>query len=236
MATKTYPYQNLSLKSMPGERWRPIYGLEEYFMVSNFGRVKRLEYVAIYDNGAVYPKPEKIIKPEIRQHHNHYKDDYSGYLAVRVGLEKSIYNFTIARLVYWVFKEDFDYYDYTKVIFYRDGDSFNIRPSNLYEATISQKQKRIKDLRRSPNPFHKLNSEEVKLRHWNMLKHHLKPIVQYSLDGKKIKTYNSIVEAHRATGANATGISRTAKGYHHSCGGFIWKYGEKKKYKKKGDL
>ena len=117
-----------------------------------------------------------------------------------------------------------NYYDTGFVIFYNDGDSFNIKPSNLIAATLSEKQKRMKMLGRSPNPFHKLTAEEVHQRHWNMLKYHLKKITQYSLSGKKIKTYNSIAEAHRETGANPTGISRTAKGYHQRCGGFLWKY------------
>ena len=223
-SSKKYPYQDLSLKSLPGERWKPIFGLEEYFMVSNLGRIKRMEYETTYKNGAVHIKGEKIIKPEIRWHYNRYKNDYSAYLTASPIVAGFRYNFGVARLVYCTFVQKINYYDAGFVIFYNDGDSFNIKPSNLTAATLSEKQKRMKMLGRSPNPFHKLTQAQGKQSHWNMLKYHLKKITQYSLSGKKIKTYSSIAEAHRETGANPTGISRTAKGYHQRCGGFLWKY------------
>ncbi len=221
---KTYPYQLLQLKNLPGERFKPIKGLEEYFSVSNKGRVKRHEYEVTYKNGAVYLKSEKIIKPEIRWSYNKYKNDWTPFLSVRVGVGYIYYNFAVARLVYSTFKKNFVYSDFTKVIFYGDGDSLNVSLNNLIPASVSDKQKRIKLLGRSPNPFHKLNAKELKQRHWNMVKFRLKKITQFNLEGKKIKTFNSIAEAHRETGTNATGISRNAKGYLRSSGGYMWKY------------
>jgi hypothetical protein len=38
-----YAYRNLSTEDMHGEKWMPVEGLEEYYMVSNFGRIKSLE-------------------------------------------------------------------------------------------------------------------------------------------------------------------------------------------------
>ncbi|MBA4168711.1 MAG: hypothetical protein H0X41_14390 [Chitinophagaceae bacterium] len=221
---KDYPYLDVALKSRPGERWKAIPGLEGYFVVSSQGRIKRLEYETTYKNGAVYIKPEKIIKPEIRWHHNKFKNDYTAYLAVRVAVAKSVYNFTLARLVYCTFRKTFDYYDYSRVIFYEDGDTLNAGLSNLHPATYSEKQKRIKLLGRSPNPFYKLTPKQVRARHWHMLQFHLKKIHQYNLKGKKIGTYSSIADAHRATGCNATCISRNAKGHLRSSGGYLWKY------------
>ena len=37
-----YPYQNLSLVDMVGEVWKPLPGLDEFVMVSNLGRIKKL--------------------------------------------------------------------------------------------------------------------------------------------------------------------------------------------------
>jgi len=37
-----YPYQNLLLRDIKGEEWRDIKGYEDYYMVSNMGRVKSL--------------------------------------------------------------------------------------------------------------------------------------------------------------------------------------------------
>lgn len=39
---QSYPYQNLSIEDMPGEKWMPVVGYESYYMVSNLGRVKAL--------------------------------------------------------------------------------------------------------------------------------------------------------------------------------------------------
>lgn len=220
----TYPYTNLDLKSMPGERFKPVKGLEEYFAVSNKGRVKRLEYETTYKNGARYVKPEKIIKPELRWSYNRYKNDWTPYLSVRVGAHYRYYNFAIARLVYCSFNKNLRYSDFSKVIFYKDGDSLNTTLGNLVPATVSEKQRRIKEFGRSPNPFHKLSAREVKERHWHMVKFRLRRITQFNLAGKKLRTFGSIAEAHRYTGCNPTGISRTAKGHLRTAGGFIWKY------------
>ncbi|HUZ60670.1 MAG TPA: NUMOD4 domain-containing protein, partial [Hanamia sp.] len=84
MAVHEYPYQNTSLKSINGEKWKDILGLEGYFMVSNFGRVKRLEYEMTYRNGAIYIKPEKIIKPMIIRQKNKLKNDFTQFLVNRV--------------------------------------------------------------------------------------------------------------------------------------------------------
>ena len=224
MPQKKYPYLNLSLKSMPGERWKPIAGLDDYFLISTYGRIKRLEYESEHKNGTLYVRQEKIIKPEIRWHYNAFKKDYSGYLTTRIAVEGSRYNFSIGRLVYYTFVKPGNYYDFKSIVLYKDEDNFNVRPGNLRLASLSEKQKRIKDFGRSPNPFHKLSAAQVNARHWHMLKYHLKPVSQYNFEGRKLKTFGSIADASRTTGANATGISRTAKGYHDSCGGYIWKY------------
>jgi hypothetical protein len=49
MDEKKYPWLDRSLKNIKGERWRDIPGLEGYFMVSDFGRVRRLEYEVEFD-------------------------------------------------------------------------------------------------------------------------------------------------------------------------------------------
>ena len=39
---------------MEGYTW-----LKDYYQVSNYGRIKRMEYEMQYKNGAIYLKPEK---------------------------------------------------------------------------------------------------------------------------------------------------------------------------------
>jgi group I intron endonuclease len=47
---------------------------------------------------------------------------------------------------------------------------------------------------------------------------------QYSLTGKLIATYNSIIEAKVATNIDSSHISAVARGKGQTAGGFIWKY------------
>ena len=60
---------------------------------------------------------------------------------------------------------------------------------------------------------------------------HSTPIAQYTKDGKHIATYQSIKEAHLATGINESSICLCCKGRHgksnrKSAGGYVWKYVE----------
>jgi hypothetical protein len=51
-----------------------------------------------------------------------------------------------------------------------------------------------------------------------------KKIHQYSREGIYIKTFDSILEASKSTGANDRHISCVCLGKRKTCGGFIWKY------------
>jgi group I intron endonuclease len=51
-----------------------------------------------------------------------------------------------------------------------------------------------------------------------------KRIGQYTLEGEFIKTWDSIREAHRHTGADRAVIKRCCSGQARTAGGFIWKY------------
>lgn len=52
-------------------------------------------------------------------------------------------------------------------------------------------------------------------------------VAKYSMDGKLIKKYNSIIDAVHDTPTiknNGTNITACAKGHRKSAGGFIWRY------------
>ena len=49
-------------------------------------------------------------------------------------------------------------------------------------------------------------------------------IYQYDKNGNYVNKYNSIIEASKLNGINATHISLCAKGKQKTCGGYIWKY------------
>lgn len=53
---------------------------------------------------------------------------------------------------------------------------------------------------------------------------HMKGVEQWTLDGVYVKTFDSIVEAARATGISKENISAVVRGCHRIAGGFTWKY------------
>ena len=54
------------------------------------------------------------------------------------------------------------------------------------------------------------------------------PIDQYTVDGKYVATYKTIREASVKTGAHESGIGNVLHGRNKTCGGFIWKFSDKK--------
>jgi hypothetical protein len=228
MSKRNYPYLDLELKSLPGERWKDIPGLEGLYKVSSFGRIKRLERTTKLKNKVMYPRAEMIIKPELQRAFNAFKNDYSDYLSVRVAVRDERYNYSLARLVFTTFKEGYDYDDKSFVVICADDDTLNLRLSNLQAISQSEKAQRIKDLGRTPNPFHKLSRGQVKQRWLHMLQFRLKPIIQYSLSGKKIEEHESIAKAAKAVKGRASAIAQAAKGNQITSAGYKWKY----KYKK----
>src|SRR6476620_815985 len=106
-----YPYQNLSLNNIRGERWKDIPGLEFYARISNYGRLKRLAYELEYIDGRSYIKPEKIIKPVVVNIPDRFKNDTLTFLLTTITLYRKVYNFSIARLVFNCFIKPYDMKD-----------------------------------------------------------------------------------------------------------------------------
>ncbi len=228
MAVYEYPHQNFSLKNIKGEKWKDVPGLEEYFVVSNFGRIKRLEYEIQYKNGAIYILPEKIIKAKKTKAKNKFKKDFTQFLINHVTLAGIRYNLTLSRIVYYCFVAQFNLDDKKTVILCRDGDGLNIYPKNLIKCTLSDRANRIVARGRMESPFKNLSKEFKEKQRAAILKTISKKVSQYSLKGKKIKTYASAAEAERATGIFATSIGQRASGKGISCGGNVWRWGNKK--------
>lgn len=226
-ASKIFPFQNLDLKTIKGEKWKDIPGLELYAKVSNYGRIKRLAYELEYSDGRIFFKPEKIIKPVVMKIPNSFTNDHLFFLRSTVTLFKQKHNFSIARLVYHCFKKPIDLNDESIVILTKDHNGLNIKPSNLIEASLSKKQKRIFELnRREP-----LVVDEIGRRKSieNSRLTNNKPVTQYDLNGKRIKTFRSIAVAAQETGISHSHISNRARGIEYSAGGFIWRPGKARK-------
>ncbi|MGZ8559262.1 MAG: NUMOD4 domain-containing protein [Chitinophagaceae bacterium] len=143
MSKKQYPYQNFSLEDMKGEEWEDVPGLDGYFCVSNYGRVKRMECEMQFKDGRFCVRKEMIIKAGIQKFWNKFSQDYCYYLTTRVTLQNKYYSFGVARLVYDRFVKPIELDGYQFVVLSKDCDNFNIRPSNLMGTTRHFKRKRM---------------------------------------------------------------------------------------------
>ena len=55
----------MSLDSLPGEDWRYVVGYEGYYLVSSYGRVKRLYREFVGSDGVLYRRYEKILSASV---------------------------------------------------------------------------------------------------------------------------------------------------------------------------
>ena len=226
---RIYPYQNRMIESMPGEEWKELPGMDGYFFISNFGRMKRLYHTIQLRNGASLPQPEKIIKPFNQRGYNKSIGDYIPCLTGCITIARKRHYFTIVRMVYYCFVEQFDLYDRSITILTRDRNNFHITPANLIRATVQEKLQRVGTRRQLSNHYHKLSEEvRIKIRDKMMLATQ-KLVSQYNMAGKKIATYISATQASRTTGIHINSISQIANGKGISAGGYVWRWGNDKK-------
>ena len=193
------------------EEWRGINGVETLYEVSTFGNVRSLPHEVIQPakNGSFskHIYPGKQLKP------TKHRD---GYLFVNIcGKLRPIH-----RLVAETFLEATDG---KNVVNHIDGDKTNNVVSNLEWCTPSENMKHA--ARTGLLHFSSDSCKEArKVSISKAIERNKKKIVQYDKHGEKIAEYPSVIEASRVTGSNATHISLCAKGKHHTCNGYIWRY------------
>lgn len=83
-------WQNLSLKDLRGEIWKPIKNFENLYQISNLGRIKSLSKNFINGTGGLVLLEEKILKQTMNK---------KGYLRIRVSDGVKKYTFRVHRLV-----------------------------------------------------------------------------------------------------------------------------------------
>lgn len=223
-AQSEYPYQNPSLEDIEGEVWEDIPGLDGCYLVSNLGRIKRQRRQIQKSNGAICVMQEKIIKPKVAKLINNLKKDYTFCLMGKVVLQGKDVAFSLARLVYYCCVEPFDLDDNNTVILCKDTDNFNIQPSNLLLSTCDQKQQRAVDRKRFRSSFLDLTEEERATIRKSIVQTRSKQVTQFTLNGERIETYQSLLEATRATGVTINSIRKVALGEATSAGGFSWSW------------
>ena len=181
------------------EVWKNIEGNGGMYKVSNFGNVVSLNYN--------HTKTARLLKPVLHR---------NGYQVVRInGVIRSIH-----RLVAEAFipnpegKMQVNHIDGNKQNNHVDNLEWVTAKENMTHAMQNGLLNVDSEIR-----IQKAKENIKKATETNKVK-----IDQYDKDGSFICSFDSVIEASRATGANATHISLCAKGKHKTSGGFKWKY------------
>lgn len=185
------------------ETWLDVVGYEGLYQVNGRGDVKSLKF-----------GKERILKSS--------KSRY-GYLIVSPCKEGKKKSFRVHRLVWEAF--------YGKIpdgmeIDHIDGNKLNNSVDNLRCVTS-------KENKNNPITKKKLVETIVKLYQnlkWRkkvtdaVKKANSKPVNQYTVDWKFMRTWNSALVAQRELGISQSSISACCLGKRKSAGGFNWKY------------
>ncbi|MDP4129461.1 MAG: NUMOD4 domain-containing protein [Bacteroidota bacterium] len=221
------PYKDSLLSNRPGEKWDDIPGLDGYFRVSNFGRIKRMEREMVHTNGSIYLLKEKILAPRLQHSPNLTMKDQTHQLAAHLCLERRRYHFPIRRLVYTCFVAPIALDDPEINIVSRNGNGLDIHPRNLLQIQRNAMMKRVYQRGRVISSFvGKPNTPGVEA----SLKVTCKPVSQYDRKGKWIRTFPSMMQASRETGIRHGQISHSANGIEPTAGGFYWRHGKRRKW------
>ena len=205
-----YPYQNLSLKDMKREVWEDVPGFEDYYQVSNYGRIKGLErWIERKSIKGDLHLPEQILKQTKSEAFNPYTKKKYPRLTISLCRNAQKKGISPGRMVYYFFVKKFKLEDPTIVISPKNGDYLNNRHTNLLLIKKTEVQTRTYR-----------EGQKRKL---------FKKISQYDADGHLIDTYNSVLDAAAKTGFTPSTLSGAASGRLRHCGGWLWRLGTRKK-------
>jgi hypothetical protein len=187
------------------EFWKDVCGYENYYQVSNFGRVRSKPRMCF--NGRVYYcKKPKILTPQ---------PNNNGYLRIQLVNGEERKRHYVHRLVATAF---IDNGDNKREVNHIDSNFLNNKVDNLEWVTHKE------------NHHHAFINGRLdnQMKKWveGLRKHNAKtqlPVVAYHPVTKQTLRFNSIQEAGR-NGFNAGGVCECCKGTRGTHKGFLWHY------------
>lgn len=190
-------WQNTSPISLPGEKWREIPNTNADYYVSNFGRIKSIDYWGKHTPGI------------LKQRQVRGADSY-----LKIDLDKYKSRIYVHRLVGKLFIPNPENKPF---INHKDGDKQNNHYSNLEWCTRSEN---------TIHSFRVLGTKYVAHRKGLFGEHHnaARPIIQFSMDGVIIRKWGSIIDACRALNLKHSAIVRCCRHRRKSSKGFKWEY------------
>jgi hypothetical protein len=204
--------RNPSLKNLSNEKWKDMPEFEGYYQISSYGRVKSLSRDIVNGLGVIRSH-DRILMPNLNKR---YKKDLRKYIfspSISLSRDGILYSFTVARLVYILFVEKFDYYDRSFIVTFKNGDTLNLYCKNLIKTTYSELYEQAS---KGDKTFSHISLKQV-------------PITQYDAKGNPIAWYESAPDAAKKTGFTSRVISYAANGTFHIYKGFFWRTGKNKK-------
>ena len=216
-----YPFMNLSLEDMDGEQWIEMAQFDGYFLVSNYGRIWALPRPVNSSTGLFYYTKERIRKQSLNKVYNEYTRDYTEQLGVHIRYNGNSHGFLINRLVYDLFVGPINFEKDGLLVVHKDGDNCNNRADNLVLMNGTELYAHGLQLQRRPRSGRKIMKGE------NLVwcdANSPRSIVQYTLDGKKIKEYESVGSAAKATGYHRASIRHVAQKKMKQLYGFVYRY------------
>jgi hypothetical protein len=215
-----YPFMNLSLKDIKGEKWKPIPGYDDFLLVSNYGRVKSLARPVQLSTGQFYYTKTIIRKQYLQTRYNPFSNDFREQLAVKTRYGDLEERFLINRLVYALFIKKIDYRGERFIIGHKNGDNCDNRVENL--KLFSPTERYIRDLRLKRVP---VGVRDSKARNRSKdLTNRPFIIVQYTLDGRKVHEFESVGAAASAMGLTRSSIRAVATSKYRQLNGFVYRY------------
>jgi len=213
-----YPFMNRKLEYMEGEEWADIAQFDGYYSISNYGRIWAIPRPVFSTTGQSYYTRELIRKQVVMRYYNAYIRDYTDQLVVNLRYGYENYSFQVCRLVYEAFVGPIPA---GLRIVHKDGDNCNNRFDNLVAMNGTSIYAQGLKLNRRPRTSRLVKKESLTF--WSD-SNAPRSIVKYSLAGKKITEYQSVIEAAVANHSHRGSIRNVATKKFKQLEGFVYRY------------
>ncbi len=215
-----YPYQDLETSQLPGETWEPIPEYEDYYEVSDLGRVRSVDRVIPHPRIKSQFVKGRILKQKVQVNQNTISDTPMIDLQVSLSKDGKQHFRNVRRLVYSAFVQPLSYLQDHLYVINKDCDGYNNKLSNITCVSVKQKSQRAFDRGRVPESILKYADRSS----WRKHRGNCKPIQELDMKGNLIRTYESVREASRKSGVREERIIDVAKGRYKSWKGYRWEY------------